>query len=116
MSIAAKALKSGVNGIPSPFDLEIRRKPYVYPLLVPVERGCEKAGRRRRRGWTNLMENMSKPKPIFNYNYHATATIDRLVDLSGFEIIERYPTIRGSTFVIARKVGSGTWPAVENSR
>ena len=55
-------------------------------------------------GWDNLMENMARPKPIFNYNYHFTETINRIVALSGFEIIDRYPTIRGSTFVIASKL------------
>jgi len=55
-------------------------------------------------GWNNLMENMARERPIFNYNYHATATIDKLVALAGLEILERVPTIRGSTFVIARKI------------
>ena len=55
-------------------------------------------------GWNNLMENMARPRPIFNYNYHATDTIDKLVALAGLEVLERVPTIRGSTFVIARKI------------
>jgi ubiquinone/menaquinone biosynthesis C-methylase UbiE len=57
-------------------------------------------------GWNNLMENMARDRPIFNYNYHATETIDKLVALAGLEVLERYPTIRGSTFVVARKVAN----------
>ena len=30
MSIAKNALKASVNGILSPFDMEIRKKPYIY--------------------------------------------------------------------------------------
>ena len=44
MSIAAKALKSGVNGILSPFDLEIRRKPYVYHCSYLWNEDAKKAG------------------------------------------------------------------------
>ena len=54
-------------------------------------------------GWNNLMHNMARPIPIFNYNYHTTETIDKLVALAGFEITGRQDTIRGSTFVVARK-------------
>jgi len=55
-------------------------------------------------GWDNLMENMARERPIFNYNYHATGTIDKLVDLAGLQIVKRVPTIRGSTFVVATKI------------
>jgi ubiquinone/menaquinone biosynthesis C-methylase UbiE len=54
-------------------------------------------------GWNNLMENMAKRRPIFNYNYHATSTIDKLLTRAGLTIVERRPSVRGSTYVTARK-------------
>jgi ubiquinone/menaquinone biosynthesis C-methylase UbiE len=54
-------------------------------------------------GWNVLAKNMSRKQPIFAYAYHVAATIDRVVELLGFEIVNRHPTIRGSVFVTARK-------------
>lgn len=55
-------------------------------------------------GWKVLVENMARESPVYAYNYHSTDTIDRVVDLLGFKIVDRYPTIRGSVFITAQKL------------
>jgi|GEM_PF-5879618 len=55
-------------------------------------------------GWNVLIENMAKESPVFAYNYHSTETIDKIVSLLGFKIVNRYPTIRGSVFITAQKL------------
>jgi len=54
-------------------------------------------------GWNVLIENMAKESPVYAYNYHSTETIDKVVSLLGFKIVDRYPTIRGSVFITAQK-------------
>jgi ubiquinone/menaquinone biosynthesis C-methylase UbiE len=54
-------------------------------------------------GWTVLRKNMARPKPIFAYAYHATATVDRMLDEVGFDLVDRFPTVRGSVFVTGRR-------------
>jgi ubiquinone/menaquinone biosynthesis C-methylase UbiE len=54
-------------------------------------------------GWTVLQKNMARTKPIFAYAYHATPTVDRMLDELGFDLVDRFPTMRGSVFVSARK-------------
>lgn len=54
-------------------------------------------------GWRVLKRNMARSTPIYAYNYHRTETVDRILDETGYEIIGRQPTVRGSVFVTARK-------------
>ncbi len=55
-------------------------------------------------GWKVLQENMARNTPFFPYNYHSSETIDRILSILGFRILERYPTVRGSVFVTAQKL------------
>lgn len=55
-------------------------------------------------GWNVLIENMAKDAPVYAYNYHSTETINKVVSLLGFKIVDRYPTIRGSVFITAQKL------------
>ena len=55
-------------------------------------------------GWNVLAKNMSRKNPIFAYNFHGTEVIDRIASQLDLQIIDRYPTIRGSVFVTAQKV------------
>lgn len=55
-------------------------------------------------GWNVLIENMARKNPVFAYNYHSTETIDKVVSLLGFKIVDRCPTIRGSVFITAQKL------------
>jgi ubiquinone/menaquinone biosynthesis C-methylase UbiE len=54
-------------------------------------------------GWTVLQKNMARSAPIFAYAYHATPTVDRMLDELGFDVVDRFPTVRGSVFVTARR-------------
>lgn len=54
-------------------------------------------------GWQSLLRNMRRRQPIFAYAYHATDTVDRVLQHLGLEVQERWPTARGSVFVNARK-------------
>lgn len=54
-------------------------------------------------GWDVLTKNMARQQPIYAYTYHATATVDKVLASLGFEVLDRFPTIRGSMFVAARK-------------
>ncbi len=54
-------------------------------------------------GWDVLIKNMARKQPIFAYTYHSTETVDKILELLGFRIIDRSPTVRGSVFVTARK-------------
>lgn len=54
-------------------------------------------------GWSVLTKNMAREHPIFAYAYHDSASIDKVLALLGFDIVERHPTIRGSTYVRARR-------------
>jgi len=55
-------------------------------------------------GWDVLTKNMARKQPIFAYTYHSTETVDKIVDLLGFKVVDRYPTVRGSVFVTAQKI------------
>lgn len=55
-------------------------------------------------GWDVLTNNMARKQPIFAYAYHSTETVNKVVDLLGFKIVDRYPTVRGSVFVTAQKI------------
>jgi len=57
-------------------------------------------------GWNVLIENMARESPVYAYNYHSTETIDKIVSLLGFKIVDRYPTIRGSVFITAQSAES----------
>jgi ubiquinone/menaquinone biosynthesis C-methylase UbiE len=54
-------------------------------------------------GWNVYLNNLNTSDPVLPYNFHATETVDKILFSAGFEILQRYPTMRGSTFVIARK-------------
>ncbi len=54
-------------------------------------------------GWGVLTRNMARERPIFAYTYHTADTVDRVLRLHGLEPVERFGTIRGSVFVVARK-------------
>jgi hypothetical protein len=47
---------------------------------------------------------MARKQPILAYTYHSTETVDKILDLLGFKIVGRYPTLRGSVFVTAQKL------------
>ena len=55
-------------------------------------------------GWAVLIKNMARKQPIYAYTYHCTEAIDRVLDLHGFRIVDRCPTVRGSVFVTAEKI------------
>lgn len=55
-------------------------------------------------GWGVLTRNMARKQPILAYTYHSTETVDKILDLLGFKIVGRYPTLRGSVFVTAQKL------------
>jgi SAM-dependent methyltransferase len=55
-------------------------------------------------GWEVLTRNMARPQPIFAYAYHCTETIDKVVAATGFRLLGRTPTARGSVFVTAQKL------------
>jgi ubiquinone/menaquinone biosynthesis C-methylase UbiE len=54
-------------------------------------------------GWRGLTRNMARKQPIFAYAYHATDTVDRVMEQLGLQVVGRHPTPRGSVFVSARK-------------
>jgi hypothetical protein len=45
----------------------------------------------------------SSGSPIFNFSYHAPETVDKVLSLSGFEVVNRHLAGGGRMFVIARK-------------
>jgi hypothetical protein len=47
---------------------------------------------------------MGWQQPIFAYVYHCAETIDKVVATTGFRLLGRTPTARGSVFVTARKL------------
>ena len=55
-------------------------------------------------GWGVLTRNMARKQPILAYTYHSTETVDKVLNLLGFKIVNRYPTLRGSVFVTAQKL------------
>lgn len=54
-------------------------------------------------GWNVLTKNMAREQPIFAYAYHGSETVDKVLAALGFEVVDRFPTLRGSVFVTARK-------------
>ncbi len=50
------------------------------------------------------MSNMARRQPFPVYTYHRTETIDKLLASLGFYVVGRFPTLRGSLFVTARKI------------
>lgn len=54
-------------------------------------------------GWKVLTNNMARKQPIFAYTYHSAETVDKVLDLLAFAVVDRCPSVRGSVFVTARK-------------
>lgn len=84
---------------------------YLYRYVQEFSRVLKSGGRlvfdyfdiSTEEGWNVLERNMMRQRPIYAYTYHCGETINRVLDRLGFEVIDRYPTVRGSLFLTAQK-------------